>query len=97
MFHPDIHIALFSNDWFKVYNEEEYGPIMPTKYHSFRSCDHLQIQINDTSEDGSLLARSMLQVLDDFAISDADEIKFSDLVEKVVIPFQKNIKKVINI
>ena len=70
---------------------------MPTKYHSFRSCDHLQIQINDTSEDGSLLARSMLQVLDDFAISDADEIKFSDLVEKVVIPFQKNIKKVINI
>ena len=95
MFHPDIHIALFSNDWFKVYNEEEHGPIMPTKYHSFRSCDHLQIQINGSSEDGSLLARSMLQVLDDFAISDADEIQFRDLVGKVVIP-KKTLKKVIN-
>ena len=93
MFHPDIHIALFSNDWYKKYNQEEHGPILPTNHYSFRGCYHLQIQIFSTSEDRSLFARSMLQVLNDFAISDANEIQFRELVGKVAIPIQKNIKE----
>ena len=88
MFHPDIHVALFTAHWFKRYDREKNGPIIPSDY-SFTGCDHMKLQINDTSENGSLLARYMSQALDHFASSNADQVDFIEFYKKVANPIKE--------
>lgn len=93
MFHPDIHVALFTAHWLKTYNRQKNGPIIPSEY-SFTACDHLKLQINDRSTKGSLFARYMLQALDDFASSKTDKkIDVKEFYIKVCDPILKKKKR----